>query len=184
MASCSEHCASWWNRSFRIFTLSETPNVFRSRSLSLLALWCEREMRKRGYSRQPALPRPARSQENRRKQYVLCRDHLDWTKDQWIKVLLFDETWVIDGRHDRSWVTWSSISSSRSPEAEGLYLIIWLGSTKSRTVHMSWIKSENVKQDVLWLFFRYSNRFLLILGEGVKVYLGWRIQWEDSISYP
>jgi len=32
-------------------------------------------------------------------------EHVDWTLDQWYKILWTDETWITGGRHTRTWVT-------------------------------------------------------------------------------
>ena len=94
-------CASAENRQMSYFELAH--RVFRHFGVSENVI--AREMKARGYSRQVATPKPALSQENMRKRYEFSRDHLDWDKEQWMKVLWSDETWVTDGRHSRSWVT-------------------------------------------------------------------------------
>ncbi|KAI1007019.1 hypothetical protein K3495_g1200 [Podosphaera aphanis] len=63
------------------------------------------EMKKRGFSRQIAPPKPLLNSENKAKRRHFARDHLHWTVNDWMNVLWTDETWVTDGRHTRCWVT-------------------------------------------------------------------------------
>ena len=94
-------CSSSENRQMSFFELAHRMFPHFGVSERVIA----RGLKKRRYSRQVVSPKPALSQEIRRKRYEFCRDHLDWTKQQWMKALWTDETWVIDGRHTKCWVT-------------------------------------------------------------------------------
>ncbi|KAI1005570.1 hypothetical protein K3495_g2647 [Podosphaera aphanis] len=63
------------------------------------------EMKKRGFSRRIAQPKPPLNSENKAKRRHFARDDLHWTVNDWMNVLWTDETWVTDGRHTRCWVT-------------------------------------------------------------------------------
>ena len=65
----------------------------------------EREMKKRGYTRRIAASEPPLSPENVRKRDDFVRHHLHWEKEDWMRVLWTDESWVTDGRHTRCWIT-------------------------------------------------------------------------------
>ena len=65
----------------------------------------EREMKKRGYTRRIAASKPPLSPENLRKRYDFVRNHLHWGKEDWMRVLWTDESWVTDGSHTRCWIT-------------------------------------------------------------------------------
>ncbi len=52
-----------------------------------------------------ARTKPPISECNRQLRLTWAREHLDWTKEQWNKILWTDETWVTGGRHTRTWVT-------------------------------------------------------------------------------
>ena len=65
----------------------------------------EREMKKRGYTRRIAASKPPLSPENLRKRYDFVRNYLHWEKEDWMRVLWTDESWVTDGRHTRCWIT-------------------------------------------------------------------------------
>ncbi|KAI1004597.1 hypothetical protein K3495_g3620 [Podosphaera aphanis] len=65
----------------------------------------ERKMKKRGYTRRIAASKPPLSPENLRKPYDFVRNHLHWEKEDWMRVLWTDESWVNDGRHARCWIT-------------------------------------------------------------------------------
>ena len=79
------------HREFPHFGVSE--NVIRS------------EMNKRGYARRVAQPKPPRDPENKEKRLQFARNHLGWTVDDSMNILLMNETWVTDDRHLRCWVT-------------------------------------------------------------------------------
>lgn len=64
-----------------------------------------REMMKRGYARRVAAAKPPLSPENKRKRFEFARHHLHWKKEDWMRFLWTDETWITDGRHSRCWVT-------------------------------------------------------------------------------
>ncbi|KAI1001000.1 hypothetical protein K3495_g7198 [Podosphaera aphanis] len=63
------------------------------------------EMKKRGFSRWIALPKPPLDSENKAERRHFARDRLHWTVNDWMNVLWTDETWVTDVRHTRCWVT-------------------------------------------------------------------------------
>ncbi|KAI1006378.1 hypothetical protein K3495_g1840 [Podosphaera aphanis] len=62
------------------------------------------EMKKRGFSRWIAQPKPPLNSENKVKRRHFARDHLHLTVNDWMNVLWTDETWDTDGRHTRCWV--------------------------------------------------------------------------------
>ncbi|KAI0994009.1 hypothetical protein K3495_g14174 [Podosphaera aphanis] len=62
-------------------------------------------MKKRGYTRSIAASKSPLSPENLRKRYDFGRNHLHWEKEDWMRVLWTDESWVTDGRHTRCWIT-------------------------------------------------------------------------------
>ncbi|KAI1004699.1 hypothetical protein K3495_g3525 [Podosphaera aphanis] len=62
-------------------------------------------MSRRGDARRIAAPKPPLSAENKRKRLEFATKHLDWNKEDWMKVLWTDETWVTDGRHSSIWIT-------------------------------------------------------------------------------
>lgn len=66
-----------------------------------------RALRKRGYSRK-ALRNPPLSEENRRVRLIWALEHINWTPDQWNRILWTDETWVTSGFHKRIWVTYKA----------------------------------------------------------------------------
>ncbi|KAI0997361.1 hypothetical protein K3495_g10823 [Podosphaera aphanis] len=63
------------------------------------------EMKKRGFSRRIAQPKPPLDSENKAERRHFAREHLHWTVNDWMNVLWTDESWVTDGRHTRCWVT-------------------------------------------------------------------------------
>ncbi|KAI1003685.1 hypothetical protein K3495_g4523 [Podosphaera aphanis] len=65
----------------------------------------EREMKKRGYTRRIAASKSPLVPENLRKRYDFVRNHPYWEKEDWMRVLWTDESWVTDGRHTRCWIT-------------------------------------------------------------------------------
>lgn len=79
--------------------------VCRALDLPVKAHALGRALRIEGYHRRIALRKPPISEANRRKRLTFAYAHLDWTLEQWYKVLWTDETWVTGGRHTRTWVT-------------------------------------------------------------------------------
>ena len=57
------------------------------------------ELMKRNYTRCVARHKPPLSERNKtiRKQWV--EDHLDWSSEDWEKILWTDETWITNGHH-------------------------------------------------------------------------------------
>ncbi|KAI1003515.1 hypothetical protein K3495_g4695 [Podosphaera aphanis] len=62
-------------------------------------------MSRRGYARRIAASKPPLSAENKRKRLEFATEHLHWNKEDWMRVLWTDETWVTDGRHSSIWIT-------------------------------------------------------------------------------
>lgn len=60
---------------------------------------------RRGYRRYHARLKPPISETNRRKRLQWAYEHVNWTMDDWRRVLWTDETWVTGGHHRRVWVT-------------------------------------------------------------------------------
>ncbi|KAI0997188.1 hypothetical protein K3495_g10998 [Podosphaera aphanis] len=65
----------------------------------------QRAMSRMGYARRIAASKPPLSAENKRKRLEFATEHLDWNKEDWMRVLWTDETWVTDGRHSSIWIT-------------------------------------------------------------------------------
>jgi hypothetical protein len=49
--------------------------------------------------------KPPISEVNRVARLQWALEHVNWTDEQWEKILWTDETWVTGGRHTRVWVT-------------------------------------------------------------------------------
>jgi ketohexokinase/beta-glucosidase len=64
-----------------------------------------RALRKRGYTRCKALRKPPLSEKNKRVRLAWALEHVNWTVEQWNRILWSDETWVHSGYHTRIWVT-------------------------------------------------------------------------------
>lgn len=64
-----------------------------------------RALTRRGYRRYQARIKPVLSEQNRAKRLRFAQDHVDWTPEQWGRVLWTDETWATGACHKRSWVT-------------------------------------------------------------------------------
>jgi len=58
-----------------------------------------------GYRRRIARRKPPISEKNRLDRLAWAHEHLDWTEEQWQKILWTDETWVIGGPHRKVYVT-------------------------------------------------------------------------------
>ncbi|KAI1001237.1 hypothetical protein K3495_g6962 [Podosphaera aphanis] len=65
----------------------------------------QRAMSRRGYARRIAASKPPLSAENKRKRLEFATEHIHWNKEDWMRVLWTDETWVTDGRHSSIWIT-------------------------------------------------------------------------------
>jgi hypothetical protein len=63
-----------------------------------------RALKKRGFRRYVSLSKPPLSPANIAKRLAFAIEHLDWTKDQWKRVLYTDETWAT-GYHRKYYVT-------------------------------------------------------------------------------
>ncbi|EED17445.1 transposable element tc3 transposase, putative [Talaromyces stipitatus ATCC 10500] len=59
----------------------------------------------RGYFRYLACRKPPLSQINKTKRLTWAEEHINWTLNQWKTILWTDESWVLKGRHTRTWVT-------------------------------------------------------------------------------
>lgn len=64
-----------------------------------------RALKKRGYSRCKALRKPPLSDDTKRVRLAWALEHVNWTIEQWNRILWSDETWVTPGFHTRIWVT-------------------------------------------------------------------------------
>lgn len=105
-------CSSPENRQISYLQLANF--VFRHFGVSEKVI--RREMKKRGYTRQVAAAKPPLSPENMRKRFQFASSHLHWEKDDWMRILWTDETWVTGGHHSRCWVTRKvSITCNYSP---------------------------------------------------------------------
>lgn len=59
----------------------------------------------RGYFRYIARRKPPLSLENKRKRLAWAQEHINWTFNDWKNILWTDESWVLGGRHSRTWIT-------------------------------------------------------------------------------
>ncbi|CBF89682.1 uncharacterized protein ANIA_10066 [Aspergillus nidulans FGSC A4] len=64
-----------------------------------------RALKKRGYSRCKALRKPPLSDDTKRVRLAWALEHVNWTIEQWNRILWSDETWVTPGFYTRIWVT-------------------------------------------------------------------------------
>jgi transposase len=62
-------------------------------------------LKSRGYKRYVALRKPPLCEANRIARLAWANSHVDWTLDQWRKILWSDETWVIAGNHRKTYIT-------------------------------------------------------------------------------
>ena len=65
----------------------------------------KRALRTEGFQRCIALRKPPLSEANKQQRYAFAQAHLNWTREQWNAILWTDETWIMGGRHTRTWVT-------------------------------------------------------------------------------
>jgi hypothetical protein len=58
-----------------------------------------------GFHRRLAITKPLISPKNQQLRLDWAREHVNWTMDQWYRILWTNETWITGGRHTRTWVT-------------------------------------------------------------------------------
>ena len=58
-----------------------------------------------GFRRRVARKKPPITETNRKKRLAWAQEHLDWSPEQWAKILWTDETWVTGGPHTKQYVT-------------------------------------------------------------------------------
>ena len=77
-------CASSENRQMRFFKIAhrEFPHLAVSENV------IRSEMKKRGYARRVAQPKPPLNPENKEKRPQFARNHIGWTVDDWMNILL------------------------------------------------------------------------------------------------
>lgn len=64
-----------------------------------------RALEQEGFHRRLAMRKPPISPTNQRLRYEWALEHVNWTLDQWYKILWTDETWITGGRHTKTWVS-------------------------------------------------------------------------------
>lgn len=64
-----------------------------------------RALRKRGYHRCKSLRKPPLSEQSKHIRLAWALEHINWTMEQWCRILWSDETWVSSGSHKRIFVT-------------------------------------------------------------------------------
>lgn len=62
-------------------------------------------LKKRGYTRCIARKKPPLSAINKQKRLEFAQSHLDWSEEQWSRILWTDETWVSGDSHMKPRVT-------------------------------------------------------------------------------
>ncbi|KAI1005718.1 hypothetical protein K3495_g2500 [Podosphaera aphanis] len=62
-------------------------------------------LKKRGYSRCIARKKPPSSAINKQKRLEFAQSNLDWSEEQWSRILWTDETWVSGDSHIKLCVT-------------------------------------------------------------------------------
>jgi transposase len=65
----------------------------------------QRALRSRGYKRYVAMAKPPLTDENKKIRLQWAEAHVNWTPEQWRKILWTDETWVAGCGHGKIWVT-------------------------------------------------------------------------------
>ena len=71
-----------------------------------VSYYCVRTaLRNAGYARRVARRKPPISEKNRRARLAWATQHVEWTMDQWKKILWSDETWANGDRHTKTYVT-------------------------------------------------------------------------------
>lgn len=58
-----------------------------------------------GFRRRVARRKPPITEENRVKRLNWALEHVNWTPEQWAKILWTDETWIVGGPHRKQYVT-------------------------------------------------------------------------------
>ena len=79
--------------------------VIKALDLSVSPTTLAYALKKRGYTRCKALRKPDLGPENRRQRLIWALEHVNWTIEQWNKILWTDETWVTSECHTRIYVT-------------------------------------------------------------------------------
>jgi hypothetical protein len=95
-ASCHNRRLSWAELPFE-YPMCTWPNATEWSITSAL--------RRAGFRRRIARTKPPISEENRLLRLAFAHEHLNWSRDQWFRVLWTDETWVTEGIHRRIWVS-------------------------------------------------------------------------------
>jgi hypothetical protein len=62
-------------------------------------------LRNAGFKRYVARCKPPISIKNQKRRLAFAIEHVNWTWDQWARILWSDETWVTGNHHRRTWVT-------------------------------------------------------------------------------
>ena len=65
----------------------------------------QRAPNSRGYSRRRARSKPSLSDINKTKRIEFGQTHINWSLDDWSRVLWTDETWATGNPHRNTWVT-------------------------------------------------------------------------------
>jgi hypothetical protein len=65
----------------------------------------QRALNSRGYSRRRARSKPVLSDLNKTKRIEFAQTHINWSLDDWSRVLWTDEIWATGNPHKNSWVT-------------------------------------------------------------------------------
>jgi len=93
-------CASKKNRRMTFLELSVT--LFSA----IFGVWAiKKALYRLGFRRRIARQKPPLSEKNRRARLEWAREHINWTSEQWSRILWTDETWVKGGHHRRQYVT-------------------------------------------------------------------------------
>lgn len=62
-------------------------------------------LRRLGFHRYIARRKPPITEDNRQKRLAWALEHVNWTVDQWRRILWSDETWITGGHHRKQYVT-------------------------------------------------------------------------------
>ena len=93
-------CASKTNR--RMSHLDLSLNVFNGQYTAYIL---KRHLDQLGFHRRIARQKHPISEANRLQRLAWAHEHLNWTLEQWGKILWSDETWVMDGPRQKQYVT-------------------------------------------------------------------------------
>ena len=74
-------------------------------SLNISVDTLRRTLASRGYNRRVALGRPDIKEKNLLERLTWARAHVNWTRDDWCRIIWTDETWVTPGYHRKVRVT-------------------------------------------------------------------------------